>query len=96
LEVNNVSEDSFVMEMCGNKSSWQIQVDSVDKIDLELVGGRIEADGYEVGVRTRLAWTFSGPADLTLYPSGKLLVKTEDKALAANIAQKHVNHWIRG
>jgi len=49
-----------------------------------------------VGVRTRLAWTFSGPADLTLYPSGKLLVKTEDKALAANIAQKHVNHWIRG
>ena len=94
--MNNVSGDSFVMEMCGNKSSWQIQVDSVDKVDLELVGGRIEADGYEVGVRTRLAWTFSGPADLTLYPSGKLLVKTEDKALAANIAQKHVNHWIRG
>ena len=89
-----MSEEAFVMEMCGNKSSWQIQVDGIDKIDLELVGGKIESDGYEVGVRTRLAWTFSGPADLTLYPSGKLLVKTEDKELASKIAKQHVTEWI--
>ena len=50
--------------------------------------------GYTVGIRTRLAWTFSGPAELTLYPSGKLLVKTEDKELAANIAREHVEEWV--
>jgi len=90
-----LSEDSFVMEMCGNKSAWQIEVDGIDKIDLESVGEKIESAGYTIGIRTRLAWTFSGPAELTLYPSGKLLVKTEDKELAAKIAQDHVQTWVR-
>jgi hypothetical protein len=83
------------MEMCGNKAAWQIVVDGIDKIDLELVGTNIEAAGYEIGIRTRLAWTFSGPAELTLYPSGKLLVKTEDRAIAAQIAEDHVKNWVR-
>ena len=80
--------------MCGNRAAWQIQVDGVEKIDLEAVGTKIESAGYTVGIRTRLAWTFSGPAELTLYPSGKLLVKTEDKELAANIAREHVEEWV--
>ena len=80
--------------MCGNKAAWQIVVDGVESIDLEIVGQRIEAAGFEVGIRTRLAWTFSGSADLTLYPSGKLLVKTQDKELASQIAQDHVNSWV--
>ena len=83
------------MEMCGNRSAWQIQVDGIDKINLENVGLEIESAGYTIGIRTRLAWTFSGPAELTLYPSGKLLVKTEDKELAAKIAKEHVNKWVR-
>ena len=82
------------MEMCGNKAAWQIVVDGVETVDMEEVGSRIEAAGYEIGIRTRLAWTFSGPADLTLYPSGKLLVKTEDKELAAKIAEDHVKIWV--
>ncbi len=90
-----MSDDSFVMEMCGNKSAWQIEVDGVEKIDLEAVGAKIESAGYIVGIRTRLAWTFSGHAELTLYPSGKLLVKTEDKELAASIAKLHVQDWVR-
>ncbi len=89
-----MSEDSFVMEMCGNKSAWQIEIDKIDKIDLEIVGEKIESAGYTIGIRTRLAWTFSGPAELTLYPSGKLLVKTEDKDLAARIAKLHVTEWV--
>ena len=83
------------MEMCGNRSAWQIQVDGIDKINLENVGLEIESAGYTIGIRTRLAWTFSGPAELTLYPSGKLLVKTENKELAAKIAKEHVNKWVR-
>lgn len=89
-----MNDDSFVMEMCGNRAAWQIQVDGVEKVDLEAVGAKIESAGYTVGIRTRLAWTFSGPAELTLYPSGKLLVKTEDKELAANIAREHVEEWV--
>ena len=83
------------MEMCGNRSAWQIKVDGIDKINLENVGLEIESAGYTIGIRTRLAWTFSGPAELTLYPSGKLLVKTDDKELAAQIAENHVKKWVR-
>jgi len=89
-----MSED-FILELCGNKAAWQVMPEEIDEVNLEAVGARIEADGYEVGIKTRLAWTFRGPADLTLYPTGKLLVKTADKELAAQIASKHVTDWVK-
>ena len=88
--------DGFAMELCGTQGSYQIVPDHVESIDLEAVGGAIEAAGYEVGVRSRLCWTFSGACDMTLYPSGKLMVRTEDKILAAEVAQKHVTEWVKG
>ena len=78
--------DDHLSWKCVKQSCMAIK-STESKIDLEAVGGKIESAGYTVGIRTRLAWTFSGPAELTLYPSGKLLVKTEDKELAANIAR---------
>ncbi|MCH1422631.1 MAG: hypothetical protein L7U62_03955 [Candidatus Poseidoniaceae archaeon] len=86
-------DDGFVMELCGNKASWQIVPDGITSIDLEKVGASIQQAGYTVGLQNRLCWTFSGPCDLTLYPSGKLLVKTQDKQLAATVAQQHVTTW---
>ena len=55
----------------------------------------IEAAGFEVGVRSRLCWTFSGRCEMTLYPSGKLMIRTEDKGLAEDVAQSHVNEWVK-
>ena len=81
------------MELCGNKAAWQIVPEGVTSINLERVGQLIQDAGYTVGIQNRLCWTFSGPCDLTLYPSGKLLVKTEDKELAATVAEQHVSTW---
>lgn len=85
--------DGFAMELCGNKAAWQIVPNGVTTINLERVGQIIQDAGYTVGIQNRLCWTFSGPCDLTLYPSGKLLVKTEDKELAASVAEQHVTTW---
>jgi hypothetical protein len=90
-----VLTDGFAMELCGAKGSYQIVPEGVEAIDLEKVGIAIESDGYEVGVRSRLCWTFTGPCDLTLYPSGKLMVRTEDKALAEEVAHLHVSSWVQ-
>ena len=87
--------EGFAMELCGNQASWQIVPDGVTSIDLEQVGARIGESGYEAGVQSRMVWTFTGPADLTLYPSGKLLVKTADKELAEKIANQHMSVWTR-
>ena len=81
------------MELCGNKAAWQIIPEGVTSIDLERVGQIIQESGYTVGIQNRLCWTFSGPCELTLYPSGKLLVKTENKELAALVAEQHVSTW---
>jgi len=81
------------MELCGNKAAWQIVPEGITSINLERVGQIIQESGYTVGLQNRLCWTFSGPCELTLYPSGKLLVKTEDKQLAALVAEQHVSTW---
>ena len=83
------------MELCGNKASWQIVPDGVDSIDLEQVAMKIIEAGFEADVQSRMVWTFTGSADLTLYPSGKLLVKTADKDVAEEIAQLHCSEWAR-
>lgn len=85
--------DGFVMELCGNKAAWQIVPEGITSINLERVGQIIQESGYSVGIQNRLCWTFSGPCDLTLYPSGKLLVKTEDKELATLVAEQHISTW---
>ncbi|MCH1540105.1 MAG: hypothetical protein L7S56_01535 [Candidatus Poseidonia sp.] len=84
----------FAMELCGNKASWQVVPDGIDTIDLERVGTAIVADGYQAEVQSRMCWTFTGACDMTLYPSGKLMVKTEDKDLASEVAQLHVTSWV--
>ena len=60
---------------------------------IEHVAAKIIESGFEVGVQSRIVWTFTGAADLTLYPSGKLLVKTEDKELAREVASLHTEQW---
>jgi hypothetical protein len=85
--------EGFAMELCGNSAAWQIVPEGITSINLESVGLLIQEAGYEVGLRTRLCWTFSGPCDLTLYPSGKLLVKSNDKEIAAAVAEQHVSKW---
>ena len=56
---------------------------------------KITEAGFEAEVQSRMVWTFTGSADLTLYPSGKLLVKTADKDVAEKIAHLHCSEWTR-
>ena len=87
--------EGFAMELCGNKASWQIVPEGIESIDLELVAMKITEAGFEAEVQSRMVWTFTGSADLTLYPSGKLLVKTADKDVAEEIAHLHCSEWTR-
>jgi len=87
--------DDFVMELCGNKAAWQVVPADISSINFEEVAEKITNAGYTVGISNRLCWTFTGPTDLTLYPSAKLLIKTQDKDLAQKIAELHLTEWVR-
>jgi len=45
-------------------------------------------------IETKFCYIFEGKAKLTLYPSGKLLVKTETNEMAREIAKQHATEWV--
>jgi len=58
------------------------------------VSKRIEAAGWDCTMRNSLCHTFIGDAALTLFPSGKLLVKSKDVELARRLARRHLDEWL--
>ncbi len=91
-----VHEEDFMLEMCSGKTSWQIEPREERKIDLDEVGKKIIAAGWEVKIQTRLCHIFTGVAKLTLFPSGKLLVKCDDRDTALEIGRLHLLDWLSG
>ena len=80
--------------MCSGRAAWTVVPEMVTSINLETVTARIEADGWDCTLRNRLCCTFSGEADITLYPSGKLLVKSGERDVAQRIATHHIQVWL--
>ena len=90
-----MSRDEYLLEMCSGRAAWTVVPEHIDHIDLEIVTARIESEGWDCTLRNRLCCTFSGElADITLYPSGKLLVKSGDRDVASSIAEHHMHVWL--
>lgn len=83
-----------MLEMCGSKASWQVVPKRIKEINLEEVAAKIIAAGWSLRIETRFCYVFEGKAKLTLYPSGKLLVKTETNEMAREIAKLHATEWV--
>ena len=88
------TEDEFLLEMCSGRAAWTVIPNNVSSIDLEEITVRIENEGWVCTLRNRLCCTFTGEADITLYPSGKLLVKSGNRDVAEKIAKHHVQVWL--
>jgi hypothetical protein len=89
-----MSEAGFVLEMCSGKAAWTIIPSDNITIDLDAVTKRIEEAGWNCTIRNRLCNIFIGKAGLTLFPSGRLLVKSGDEELARKIGALHVETWL--
>jgi hypothetical protein len=90
-----MSENDHVLEVCSGRAAWQVIPNEQLSIDLDAVGAKIVAAGWDCTLENRLCHTFSGEVDLTLFPSGKLLVKTADRETATRIARTHLDDWLR-
>tara|TARA_B100000676_G_C17961127_1_gene777607 strand:- start:503 stop:757 length:255 start_codon:yes stop_codon:yes gene_type:complete len=81
--------------MCSGRAAWTVVPDQVMQIELESVSFIIESEGWNCTLRNRLCYTFSSEeVDITLYPSGKLLIKTENREVASKIAEQHMHVWL--
>ncbi|HJL59308.1 MAG TPA: hypothetical protein QF621_03055 [Candidatus Thalassarchaeaceae archaeon] len=86
--------DDYILAICSGRAAWQVEPTSPFEIDLSKVAKNIITSGWECTLENRLCYTFSGDVDLTLFPSGKLLIKTGDRELADNIAKLHIENWL--
>ncbi len=89
-----MADGGFLLEMCSGRAAWQIQPATPITIGMEEVAERIVADGWSCTLRNRLCYTFAGDVDLTLFPSGKVLVKSADRGVAEGIAELLLNRWL--
>ena len=88
------TENEFLLEMCSGRAAWTVIPNGISAIDLEGVTAKIESEGWTCTLKNRLCCTFTGDAKITLYPSGKLLVKSGDRDIAERIAKHHVQVWL--
>lgn len=86
--------EGYLLEICSGRAAWQVQPDDIKEIELAAVAEKIISDGWECTLQNRLCYTFSGEVDLTLFPSGKLLVKSGDRDLVEKIAGLHISKWL--
>ncbi len=90
-----MSGEDYLLEMCSGRAAWTVVPENITQIELESVATIIEAEGWSCTLRNRLCYTFSGDeVDITLYPSGKLLIKTDKRDVASKIAGHHVHVWL--
>jgi|TARA_B110000438_G_C15157371_1_gene370242 hypothetical protein len=89
-----MSEEDYMLEMCSSKASWQVVPKRTVEINLAEVAVKIIAAGWSLRIETKFCYIFEGKAKLTLYPSGKLLVKTETNEMAKEIAKLHATEWV--
>ena len=86
--------DGFELRACRGKAGWEVIPRGVKSIDLDAVSSRIEQSGWDCTLRNRLCHTFGGEVNLTLYPSGKLMVKSNDLEAVDRIAELLIDSWI--
>ena len=86
--------DESMLELCSNRAAWQVAPRETTTLQLDQIASRIVEDGYTPILQTPLCHTFEGPANLTLFPSGKLMIKCEDKESALGIARHHLSCWL--
>tara|TARA_B100001750_G_scaffold246988_1_gene271122 strand:- start:2004 stop:2270 length:267 start_codon:yes stop_codon:yes gene_type:complete len=86
--------DAYLLSVCSGGAAWQVEPQSNNIIDLSEVAKKIIASGWKCTLENHLCYTFSGDVNLTLFPSGKLLVKTSERKIANDIAKTHIDNWL--
>ncbi|GIS44960.1 MAG: hypothetical protein Ct9H90mP16_20300 [Candidatus Poseidoniales archaeon] len=90
-----MSSEDYLLEMCSGRAAWTVVPDKVNEIELEGGFRNHRKRGWSCTLRNRLCYTFAGEdVNITLYPSGKLLIKTDNREIASQIAQHHVQVWL--
>ncbi len=75
----------YLLKPCRTSAGFTSTLKKRTRLNLKDAKGKLEAAGYTV-TDVEVMLILEGPAELTLYESGKLLLKIEDKAEAQKVS----------
>jgi len=83
-----------VIEVCSGDTAFTIVPPETISCNMDVVTERIEDAGFTCKLKSRFCHVFEGDYELTLYPSGKLLLRAEDIEEVQRIASLHLEVWL--
>ena len=86
--------DGAIIEVCSGDTAFTIVPQNPPEISIETIVGRIEKSGFSCSLRSKFCHTFEGKFEMTLYPSGRLLVRAPTIEEAHKIASLHIGEWL--
>lgn len=79
----STDELPFAVELCSKRAGYEVTPDEVLDVDLEQAVGRLESAGFEVLTNAGVLLVVqTGPVEVSVFESGRLLVKTDREDLA--------------
>lgn len=73
----------FAVELCSKRAGYEVTPDQPLDLDLQAAVQRLEDAGFEVLTDAGILLVVqTGPVEVSVFESGRLLVKTDDEALA--------------
>ncbi len=86
--------DGAIIEVCSGDTAFTIVPQNPPEISIETIVERIEKSGFSCSLRSKFCHTFEGKFEMTLYPSGRLLVRAPTIEEAHKIASLHIGEWL--
>ena len=86
--------DGAIIEVCSGDTAFTIVPENSPEIPIETIVERIEKSGFSCSLRSKFCHTFEGEFEMTLYPSGRLLVRAPNIEVANKIAALHIGEWL--
>ena len=83
-----------VIEECSGDTAFTIVPPEAMSCNMDTVTERIEKAGFICKLKSKFCHVFEGDYELTLYPSGKLLLRADDIEEVRRIASLHLDVWL--
>ena len=86
--------EGAIIEVCSGDAAFTIVPEHPPIVSIETIVERIENSGFSCSLRSKFCHTFEGEFEMTLYPSGRLLVRAPNIEVANKIAALHIGEWL--
>ena len=86
--------EGAIIEVCSGDTAFTIVPENPPEISIKAIVERIEKSGFSCSLSSKFCHTFDGEFEMTLYPSGRLLVRAPNIEEAKKIAALHIGEWL--